>query len=62
MIEVVLLIQVAVQNEKALEVVVVVEEATVAVEEVAVVVLEEVLLVLLLEVEGVEDLVVKKTS
>lgn len=39
-----------------------VEEATVAVEEVAVVVLEEVLLVLLLEVEGVEDLVVKKTS
>lgn len=39
-----------------------VEEATVVVEEVAVVVLEEVLLVLLLEVEGVEDLVVKKTS
>lgn len=39
-----------------------VEEAIVAVEEVAVVVLEEVLLVLLLEVEGVEDLVVKKTS
>lgn len=39
-----------------------VEEATIVVEEVAVVVLEEVLLVLLLEVEGVEDLVVKKTS
>lgn len=39
-----------------------VEEAAIVVEEVAVVVLEEVLLVLLLEVEGVEDLVVKKTS
>ena len=40
-----------------------VEEATVVgVEEVAVVVLEEGLLVLHLEVEGVEDLAVKKTS
>ena len=39
-----------------------VEEATVVVEEVAVGVLGEGLLVLHLEVEGVEDLVVKKTS
>lgn len=57
------MIQVAVQNERASEVVAEVEEATVVVEEEgAVVVLEEGLLVLLLEVEGVEDLVVKKTS
>ena len=46
----------------ALEVVVVVVEATVGVEEVVVVVLEEGLLVLHLEEEGVEHLVVKKTS